>query len=132
MQELRGGDGGGPPNRKNRCVPFNEVGVWPYFCDRPQDSIPWRSELYWNSLAVSAPLKYEMQKKSGVFAYYVFLDVAFTAKQPSSYESFDLRTHPEDICFRVGGGFAGRGFKSNVVVIPKPRSSKRWSRCRQS
>jgi hypothetical protein len=47
------------------------------------------------------------------------LDVAFSAKQPSTHESFDLRAHPEDICFRVGGGFAGRGFKSNVVVIPK-------------
>ncbi len=95
------------------------VGVWPYFCDRSQDSIPWRSEPYWHGLVVGAPLKYEMQKKDGVFVYYVFLDVSFTAKQPSSYESFDLRTHPEDICFRVGGGFAGRGFKSNVVVIPK-------------
>lgn len=96
------------------------VGVRPYFCARPDDLINWRSKPFWNGLAVGMPWNYEMQKKDGVFVYYFFLDVSYTVKSPtSSYESFDLRTHPEDICFRVSGGFAGRGYKSNNVVVPK-------------
>jgi len=96
------------------------VAIWPYFCKRPEELIPRNGRVYWNGLDVGAPLNYEMWKNGDEpFVYYTFLDVAFSAKQPSSHESFDLRTDPEDICFRVGGGFAGRGFKSNAVVIPK-------------
>lgn len=95
------------------------VAIWPYFCGRPKAQVSLGTEVFWKGLDIGAPLNYEMQKNDEVFVYYTFLNVTFAAKHPSSYESFDLRTHPEDICFRVGGGFAGRGFKSNVVVIPK-------------
>lgn len=96
------------------------VAIWPYFCNRSGELMPRHGRVYWNGLDVGAPLNYEMWKDGdGLFVYYTFLDVAFVAKQPSSYESFDLRADPEDICFRVGGGFAGRGFKSNVVMIPR-------------
>lgn len=36
-------------------------------------------------------------------------------------EAYDLRRAPEDVCFRIRGGntHVGRGYRSNVVRVPK-------------
>lgn len=97
------------------------VASTPFFCGQPDTPvILGHSSIYWRGLLVSAPLGYVVERNDDeLLVYYTFLNVAFSAKAPSSFESFDLRTHPEDICFQLKGGFAGRGFESNVVVIPK-------------
>lgn len=98
------------------------VSVTPFFCDRPDISVLLGGpQLFWKGLIIGGiPYNYSMEIEKGkVFTYYAFLDVADNFTGPSSYERFDLRTSPEDICFQLKGGFAGRGFESNVVVIPK-------------
>ena len=51
-------------------------------------------------------------------AYYVFVVVEQQRSTWASHHRFDLRQHPEDVCFYVrGGNSLGLGYKSNVVVI---------------
>ncbi len=93
-----------------------------FFCNRSDVSVLLGGpRVFWKGLMIGGiPYNYAMAEEKGkVFTYYAFLNVADDFTGPSSYERFDLRTHPEDICFQLKGGFAGRGFESNVVVIPK-------------
>lgn len=56
-------------------------------------------------------------------AYYFFLDVARERQVPANppVEAYDLRRAPEDVCFHIRGGntHVGRGYRSNVVRVPK-------------
>ncbi len=94
----------------------------PYFCRQPDSIVDlgW-PYVYWRGLNISAfPLKYDIQQKnSGSLTYYAFLNVMHIPSEISSYESFDLRANPKDICFQLKGGSMGIGFESNTVVIPK-------------
>jgi hypothetical protein len=54
--------------------------------------------------------------------YYFFQDVAREKQVPADppIEAYDLRRAPEDVCFYLAGGDgAGRGYRSNVVRVPK-------------
>jgi hypothetical protein len=97
------------------------LSVVPFFCDRPDVSIRWGSPyVYWRGLNVSAPLNYAV--KSGdndMFTYYAYLNAVDDFSGPSSYQKFDLRKNPEDICVQLKGGSMGMGFQSNVVEISK-------------
>ncbi len=95
--------------------------VSPYFCDRPNDVINWGLPyVYWQGLNISYPLNYAIEQIQGEpITYYVYINVLDDFNGPSSYERFDLRTNPEDICFKLKGGGMGFGFESNAVVIHK-------------
>ena len=69
---------------------------------------------------INGLLGYAIELEEGeVLTYYAYLEVFYDFTGVSSYEQFDLRTEPEDVCFRVRGGWIGNAHKSNVVVIPK-------------
>lgn len=88
-----------------------------YFCRRPKASVllSWPS-VYWKGLNVSIPLNYDIQE-SEMLTYYFFLNMAYNYTGPSSYEHYDLRANPEDVCFQLRGGSIGIGYKSNIAVI---------------
>lgn len=98
------------------------LSIVPYFCNRPESTVRlgW-PYVYWRGLNISAfPLNYVIQQKEGdIIAYYAFLNVVYDFTGTTSYERFDLRTNPEDVCFQLKGGSMGFGFESNTVVIPK-------------
>ena len=98
------------------------LSIVPYFCNRPDSTVHlgW-PYVYWRGLNISAfPLNYAIQQKNGeALTYYAFLNVVYDFTGTTSYESFDLRTDPEDVCFQLKGGSMGFGFKSNTVVLPK-------------
>lgn len=56
-------------------------------------------------------------------AYYFFVDPALERRTRSEppVEAYDLRRAPEDVCFHLRGGntTALRGYRSNVVTVPK-------------
>jgi len=98
------------------------LSVDPYFCNRPESIVSLGGPyVYWRGLNVSIfTLNYVIQQKEGeAFTYYAFLNVVYDFTGTTSYERFDLRTNPEDICFQLKGGSMGFGFESNTVVILK-------------
>jgi len=105
---------------RSKSYPLSMV---PYFCKRPEAIVNLSSpRVFWQGLEVSAPLKYAVQQGEGeLLTYYAFLNVTYEFTGPSSYERFDLRKNPEDICLQLRGGNMGIGFESNVVVIHKEK-----------
>ena len=62
------------------------VAIWPYFCNRPKEPVILGTIVFASGLDIGAPFKYEMWKDdNGLFIYYSFLNVSFTAKQPSTH-----------------------------------------------
>jgi hypothetical protein len=50
--------------------------------------------------------------------YEIYLQVR--QEQEYSFQAYDLRNNPQDVCFRLSGGDEiGRHFQSNFVIIPK-------------
>lgn len=96
------------------------LSIVPYFCKRPGSTVSLGGPLvFWRGLEIGGPLNYAIQQKKGEsLTYYAFLNVVYDFAGPSSYEHFDLRTNPEDVCFQLRGGSTGFGFESNVVEIP--------------
>lgn len=98
------------------------VSIVPYFCDRPKTIVNLGGpRVFLQGLRVGGiPYNYAIQQEKGEsLTYYAFLNVVYDFAGPSSYEHFDLRTNPEDICLQLKGGSKGVGFESNVAVISK-------------
>ncbi len=106
------------------------VSIVPYFCDRPKTIVDLGGpRVFLQGLNVGGiPYNYAIQRENGKsLTYYAFLNVVYDFAGPSSYEHFDLRTNPEDVCFQLKGGAMGFGFESNVVMIPRAETIKALS-----
>ncbi|MGK9235631.1 hypothetical protein KXS07_03980 [Inquilinus limosus] len=93
-----------------------------FFCDRPETS-PYMSfpSIYQNGARVG-DAKIFGQPVNGSFGeYYIFIDISRPRVVPSKppQNGYDLRNENGDVCFQLSGGSGFRGFRSNVVAIPR-------------
>jgi len=112
----------------SRFSDVSTLGLESNFCERPNAnvllSLPYIfSQGHDIRLSPPAPIATDDDGKSGpLFTYDLYFHVSLRATSPSQpqEESFDLRTQPEDICFKiVRGAYRALGYSSNVVTIPK-------------
>jgi hypothetical protein len=101
----------------------DNLGTEIFFCDRPDaHTLIGMPYVYSNGQIVPSEEVSQTSSTAGdsLSKYYVFFRV-FERFHPSNppLESFDLRTHPEDVCFKlVGGAYRALGYSSNTIRVP--------------
>lgn len=103
------------------------LGNTAFLCDRPNDRLTLSfSYVFWRGtrlgLQEADPIQRLNELSKVQVTYYIFIDVADKERplDKPPQKAFDLRQNPENICVYVrGGNESGRGYKSNVVVVPK-------------
>lgn len=101
------------------------VGNEAFFCDRPNDFVRLSFPGVYSQGArvwLLDSRRSEEDAAQGLVTYYVFVDVAGPARPGDipPQKAFDLRQHPENVCFYISGGnVTGSGYRSNTVVVPK-------------
>lgn len=93
----------------------------PFHCARGPEMIPWGGAVYARGLDLSvAPQFYSVALEEGeTLTYYAYLSLSYNYLNYGVRKQFDWQTTPEDLCFRVGGGWIHNLHESNVAVIPK-------------
>jgi hypothetical protein len=105
---------------------FN-LGNTAFLCDRPSDVLTLSfSYVFWRGMRLGLqeadPIRRQNELLRVPVTYYIFIDVADKERplDKPPQKAFDLRQNPENVCFYVrGGNELGRGYKSNIVVVPK-------------
>lgn len=103
------------------------LGNTAFLCDRRKDSAGLSfPDIYWHGIRLGEhefdPIERHSDAAGAPITYYIFIDVAREKVVPSKppREGFDLRQNPENVCFYLAGGNeSGRGYRSNMVTIPK-------------
>ena len=103
------------------------LGNTAFLCKRPEDRVTLSfSYIFWRGIRLGLreadPIRQRGEVVEAPITYYIFIDVA-DKERPQDIppqKGFDLREKPEDVCFYLrGGNNWGRGYKSNVLIVPK-------------
>ena len=100
------------------------LGAHAYFCGQEGEEVFMSFvNVYWRGINVARPGDDPSQEidEGGEqpTIYYFFLGVVRDTPFSPTERRYDLRRHPEDVCFYLSGGNAPFGFRSHVVTIPK-------------
>ena len=93
----------------------------PFHCARGPELIPWGGSVYTRGLDLGAiPEFYSVALDEGqTLTYYAYLRLSYDYLESGVRKQFDWRATPEDLCFRVRGGWIHNLHESNTAVIPK-------------
>ena len=99
----------------------SNLSLRPFHCDRGPETIPWGGPVYARGLDLSGPPQFYSiaLEEAETLTYYAYLDLSYDYLKRGVRKQFDWRSTPEDLCFRVGGGWFHNMHESNVVAIPK-------------
>jgi hypothetical protein len=100
------------------------LGAYGHLCSRPK-TVAASTYIYWQGKRLGNhepdPITPSGTIVGTPITYYIFVGVTGPKFTPPAPElEYDLRQHPEDVCFNLRGGKnSGFGYRSNTVVVSK-------------